>query len=183
MYRLGVGLWKLWDSSNHIFWFLQKGGTKGELIKDWRPITLLSQIYKLISGVVAKRIKKHLGKLISGCQKAYQDTSNIGEIILNVLEIIAISKYHKKPGMILLIDFSKAFDSISHEYIYECLNFFNVGPPFPRLLFDTMADLITFPPQLYYAIYELLLINICISIILSDQMDAKIFNVLCKLYG
>ena len=79
---------------------LQKGGTNGELIKDWRPITLLSQIYKLISGVVAKRIKKHLGKLISGCQKAYQDTSNIGEIILNVLEIIAISKYHKKPGMI-----------------------------------------------------------------------------------
>ena len=33
---------------------LQKGGTKGELIKDWRPITLLSQIYKLISGVVAE---------------------------------------------------------------------------------------------------------------------------------
>ena len=30
----------------------------------------LSQIYKLISGVVAKRIKKHIGKLISGCQKA-----------------------------------------------------------------------------------------------------------------
>ena len=96
---------------------LQKGGTKGELIKDWRPITLLSQIYKLISGVVAKRIKKHLGKLISGCQKAYQDTSNIGEIILNVLEIIAISNFHKKPGMILLIDFSKAFDSINHEFI------------------------------------------------------------------
>ena len=42
---------------------LQKGRTKGEMIKDWRPITLLSQIYKLISGVVAKRIKKHLGKL------------------------------------------------------------------------------------------------------------------------
>ena len=28
---------------------LQKGGTNGELVKDWRPITLLSQIYKLIS--------------------------------------------------------------------------------------------------------------------------------------
>jgi hypothetical protein len=43
---------------------LQKGGTKGELIKDWRPNTLLNQIYKIISGVVAKRIKKYLGKLI-----------------------------------------------------------------------------------------------------------------------
>ena len=76
--------------------------------------------------MTAKRIKKHLGKLISGCQKAYQDTSNIGEIILNLLEIIAISNFHKKPGMILLnlIDFSKAFDSISHECIYESLTFF-----------------------------------------------------------
>ena len=31
---------------------LNKGGTKGKLLKDWRPITLLSQIYKLISGVL-----------------------------------------------------------------------------------------------------------------------------------
>ena len=113
---------------------LQKGGTNGELVKDWRPITLLSQIYKLISGVVAKRIKKHLGKLISGCQKAYQNTNNIGEIILDVLEIIAISNFHKKPGMILLIDFSKAFDSINHEFIYESLNFFNFGPYFVKIV-------------------------------------------------
>ena len=84
--------------------------------------------------MVAKRIKKHLGKLISGCQKAYQDTSNIGEIILNVLEIIAISNFHKKPGMILLIDFSKAFDSINHEFIYESLNFFNFGPYFVKIV-------------------------------------------------
>ena len=70
---------------------LKKGGTKGELIKDWRPITLLSKIYKLISGAVARRLKKLLGKLISGCQKAYQQTSNIGEIILDVIELIANS--------------------------------------------------------------------------------------------
>ena len=49
---------------------LKKCGTKGELIKDWRPITLLSQIYKLISGAIAGRLNKLLGKLISGCQKA-----------------------------------------------------------------------------------------------------------------
>ena len=113
---------------------LKKGGTKGEIIKDWRPITLLSQIYKLISGVVARRLKKLLGKLISGCQKAYQNTTNIGEIILDVLEIIAISKYHKKPGMILEIDFSKAFDSINHNYIYETLSFLNFGQKFIKIV-------------------------------------------------
>jgi hypothetical protein len=51
-----------------------------------------------------------------------------------VLEIIAISNFHKKPGMILLIDFSKAFDSINHEFIYESLNFFNFGPYFVKIV-------------------------------------------------
>ena len=71
----------------------------------------------LFSGVVAKRIKKHLGKLISICQKAYQNINKIGEIILDVLETISIRRYHKKPAMILLIDVSKAFVSINHEFI------------------------------------------------------------------
>ena len=90
---------------------------------------MLSQIYKLISGVIAGRMKILLGKLISGCQKAYQNTANIGEIILDIIETIAICicNHHKKPAAILLIDFSKAFGSISHNYIYESLSFFNFG--------------------------------------------------------
>ena len=52
---------------------IQKGDTTGEELKNWRLITLLSQIYKLISGVVAGRMKNLLVKLISGCQKAYQN--------------------------------------------------------------------------------------------------------------
>ena len=84
--------------------------------------------------MVAKRIKEYLGKLISGCQKAYQNTSNIGKIILNVLEVIAISNFHKKPGMLLLIDFCKAFDSINHEFIYETLQFLDFGPYFIKIV-------------------------------------------------
>ena len=104
-----------------------KGGTDGSELKMWRPITLLSQIYKLISGVIAGRMKKLLSKLISPSQKAYQNTANIGEIVLDILETIAINNHHKNPGIILLVDFSKAFDSISHKFIYEALEFFNFG--------------------------------------------------------
>ena len=53
---------------------------------------------------------------------------------MDVLELIAISKFHKKPGMILLIDFSKAFDSINHEFIYETLEFLNFGPYFIKII-------------------------------------------------
>merc|ERR1712074_303721 len=113
---------------------IKKGGTDGEELKNWRPITLLSQIYKLISGVVAGRMKKLLIKLISGCQKAYQNTSNIGKIILDILETIALCNNHKTQAIILLVDFSKEFDSISHEYIYESLKFFNFGDHFIKIV-------------------------------------------------
>ena len=72
-------------------------------------------------------MKKLLKKLISGCQKAYQNTANIGEFLLDIIETIAICNYHKKTAIILLIDFSKAFDSISHDYIYESLKFLTSG--------------------------------------------------------
>ena len=113
---------------------IKKSGTNGANFKNWRPITLLSQVYKLFSGVVAARLKPLLGKLISGCQKAYTTTSNIGEIVLDIIETIAISNYEKNPGMILLIDFSKAFDSICHSYIYETFEFLNFGKNFVDIL-------------------------------------------------
>ena len=56
---------------------LMKGGTKGEELKNLRLITLISQIYKLISGVIAERMKKLLHKLIGNSQKAYQSDRNI----------------------------------------------------------------------------------------------------------
>ena len=83
---------------------------------------------------MAGRMKKLINKLISGCQKAYQNTANIGEILLDILETIAICNYHKKTAIILLIDFSKAFDSISHDYIYESLKFFNFGEYFIKIV-------------------------------------------------
>ena len=113
---------------------IKKAGTTGEDFKNWRPITLLSQIYKLFSGIVALRIKPLLGKLISGCQKAYTCTANIGEIVIDIIEQIAISKFEKNPGIILLVDFSRAFDSISHSYIYETFHFLNFGQHFISMI-------------------------------------------------
>jgi hypothetical protein len=84
--------------------------------------------------VIAGRMKKLLGKLISGCQKAYQNTANIGEIIMDILESIAICNHHKKPAVILLMGFSKSFDSISYAYIYESLRFFNFGEYFIKIV-------------------------------------------------
>ena len=47
---------------------LRKGGTTGEELKNWSPITLLSQFYKLITGVIAGRMKKLIHEMIVSSQ-------------------------------------------------------------------------------------------------------------------
>ena len=67
-------------------------------------------------------------------------TKNIGEILLDIMETISILKFHKKPAMILLVDFSKAFDSISHTFIFDTLSYFNFGPKFINIIKTMLSN-------------------------------------------
>ena len=42
---------------------------------------------------------------------------------MDIIEKIALSKFHKTPVIIFLVGFSKAFDSINQDYIFELLSF------------------------------------------------------------
>ena len=97
-------------------------------IEDWRPITLLSCGYKILSGVVAARLEKNLSKLIGRAQKGFLKHKNINTVTLNVINNITNSWHNKEELGILCVDFNKAFDSIEHVFITSVLRFFNYGP-------------------------------------------------------
>jgi hypothetical protein len=97
-------------------------------ISDWRPITLLCCGYKLISGVVAKRLEKYLMKIIGRAQKGFLKEKNINTCTLNIMNCISQSWKHFEPMGVLCVDFSKALDSVEHEAVRKILQFFNFGP-------------------------------------------------------
>ena len=66
--------------------------------------------------------------MIGKQQKAYIDKNNIGSCILNLLNMMKHVDKKRIPALILLIDFSKAFDSIDHEYIRNVLSLYGFGP-------------------------------------------------------
>ena len=54
-----------------IITLLPKADKPRQFIKNWRPISLLNTDYKLLSGVLALRMKNILSKLIGDHQKGF----------------------------------------------------------------------------------------------------------------
>ena len=72
-------------------------------------------------------MKPHLDSIVHGDQKGFISERYIGELIRTTYDIIQWAKENNKIGIILLIDFEKAYDSLSFSYIKKCLKFLNFG--------------------------------------------------------
>ena len=107
---------------------LPKPNKSRHYLKNWRPISLLNVIYKLASSVIANRLKLTLDKLINGDQKGFISGRFIGENVRLMYDILFETKNQDIPGMILSIDFEKAFDTVSWKFIKRVLQYFNFGP-------------------------------------------------------
>ena len=97
-------------------------------LNNWRPLTLLNTDYKIATKAIANRIKKYLPNIINCSQTGFIKGRYIGENIRLVQETIEKLDDENMPGLLFFADFEKAFDSVSHKYIIECLKTFNFGP-------------------------------------------------------
>ncbi|KAJ0482819.1 putative RNA-directed DNA polymerase [Helianthus annuus] len=86
-------------------------------LADFRPISLIGCINKIISKVLVKRLKVVIHKLISEEQTAFLSNRSIldGPIILN--EVVAWMKKAKKRGMIFKVDIEKAYDTLNWGFL------------------------------------------------------------------
>ena len=103
----------------------KKGDSKK--IGNWRPISLLSNFYKIVSRLINNRLKGIANRILSRAQKGFNNKRYIQESILNVLENIDFCKKNNIKGALVTIDQAKAFDSVSHDYMVKVYNFFGFG--------------------------------------------------------
>jgi len=106
---------------------IPKGDKPREFLKNWRPITLLNTVYKIGSACIAARIKSVLPKLISEDQSGYVEGRYIGNNIRFIYDLIDYLKVSKLPGLLLSVDFEKAFDSLDWSFMNRVLEAFGFG--------------------------------------------------------
>ena len=94
-------------------------------LKNWRPISLLNVDYKIIAKVIASRVKSVLPSIISEDQTGFLKDRFIGENIRTLFDLIDYTQEKRLPGLLLFLDFEKAFDSLEWSFLYNSLKKFN----------------------------------------------------------
>ena len=84
-----------------------------EDFKDLRPISLVGGLYKILTKVLANRIKRVMDKVISKSQNAFVEGRQILDVVLIANEIVDSSLRRKKRGLVCKLDIEKAYDSIN----------------------------------------------------------------------
>ena len=97
-------------------------------IKNWRPISLLNCDYKIATKAIANRFKQVLPNLIDNDQTGFLKGRFIGENICLIDSIIKFTAAKNIPGLLLFLDFEKAFDTVEWSFLHKTLHHYNFGP-------------------------------------------------------
>lgn len=109
---------------------IPKPGKPREYLKNWRPISLLNISYKILSSCIAKRLKMLISDLIHENQKGFLKQRFIGENTRLIYDLLVYTENCDIPGLLVLVDFEKAFDSLSWRFLYKTLKFFEFSDHF-----------------------------------------------------
>ncbi|XP_058776954.1 uncharacterized protein LOC131651303 [Vicia villosa] len=86
-------------------------------LTDYRLICLMGSMYKIFSKLLASRLKCVLGKIFSNNQTTFVLRRNIADGILMINEILDLAKREKRSSVVLKVDFEKAYDSVSWNFL------------------------------------------------------------------
>ena len=111
-----------------------------KLLKNWRPISLLTCDYKIISRVLAARLRKVLPGLVFVTQSCGVANRSMTD---NLVMLRLLQEYiqYKQEGVVLFgYDFEKAFDRVDQLWMQKVLKKMNFGPIFLRWISSIYND-------------------------------------------
>ena len=97
-------------------------------LKHWRPITMLTTIYKLLAKMLAMRMTPILSSIVSPHQHGFIKGRNIYDNILTAMVGMEYVQFTKQECVLLQLDLDKAYDRITWSFVSEVLKKFGCGP-------------------------------------------------------
>ena len=125
-----------------------KDKSNPDKLKNWRPISLLNVDYKILSKVLTMRLRSILSDIVNTDQTCSIPGRTIQDNVHLIRNLIEYTNGKNMTAAIISLDQSKAFDRVSHVYLFNVLEAFGFGPQFISLV-----------KLLYTDIYSKILVN------------------------
>ena len=119
---------------------IEKKGKDCSLLENGRPISLVNVDAKIISKVLATRIKNVLPTIIHHNQSGFVKDRFIGETVRSIFDLMEFSLKENIPGLMIFIDFHKALESLEWNFVFSCLEAFGFGAEFIWWVRDTVRQ-------------------------------------------
>jgi exonuclease III len=109
---------------------------------NYRPISLLSVQYKLLTKILASRLSQYMeaNQFLSAEQLGYRDGKDTIEGVIRLITKIKAAKAHKKAIHVAYIDLVKAYDSVEHWAIEQALEHYGLDPMFVELIKNVYSE-------------------------------------------
>lgn len=122
---------------------IQKDLAKGKVVSNYRPITCLPLMWKLLTGIFAEKIYDHLlmNNLLpveqKGCRKRSRGTKD--QLLIDKA-VLKEARVKKRCLAMAWIDYRKAYDMLPHSWIIETLGMIKVAKNIENLVRGSMPE-------------------------------------------
>ena len=116
-----------------------------QLIKNWRPVSLLCTDYKILSKALATRLREVMASVVHPDQTYCVPSRLISDNVTLIRDVLAISSELGFDTGLISIDQEKAFDRVEHQYLWWTLAGFGFSPGFIakiRVLYSDIASVL-----------------------------------------
>jgi len=100
----------------------------------YRPITLLNTDCKILACIIANRLRPILDELLHPSQHCGVAGRGIFEAVATIRDSIAYAEMPHVPLCILSLDFTEAFETITHMYLFRLLTKYGFSTKFTALI-------------------------------------------------
>jgi len=115
----GYGKWP--RGSNALFLCLIPKVENPQQLGEFKPISLVGCLYKIISKALSLRLKKMIGKVIDARQSAFFEGRGLLDSVVVANEVLEEYKRKRKSCVFFKVDYEKTYDSVNWDFIFYML--------------------------------------------------------------
>jgi len=115
----GYGSWQ--RGSNASFLCLIPKLENPQQLGEFRPISLVGCLYKIISKALSLRLKMVIGKIIDARQLTFLEGKGLLDSVLVANEVLEEYKRKRKSCVFFKVNYEKAYESVNWDFIFYML--------------------------------------------------------------